>query len=182
MRRAWRVTRDFRLRAWPASDHFPAHRRPLVCVPLVAVVECPPLAPRREPAELPADVKPPACGIAALRPPRPPLSHTEFGKSCACTCKHMTIRRGTVHGAPLFLAPRRGEFEQVPAPDTRRTPARHNSIGALKMPIFPGKQTPGCQLSQLARWGVEAQKTPELPSSYPSAPFRVLARCGGCAA
>ncbi len=85
-------------------------------------------------------------------------------KSCAFRCKHMTIRRRTVHGTPLFQSPRRGEFEQVRAPENRRTPARHNSIGALKMPLFPGDLTPGCQFSQLARWGVEAQKTLQLPS------------------
>ncbi len=44
------------------------------------------------------------------------------------------------------------------------TPARHNSIGALKMAVFPGDLTPGCQFSQLARWGVDGQKTLELPS------------------
>ncbi len=46
------------------------------------------------------------------------------------------------------------------------------------MPVFPGEKTPGCQFSQLARWGVEAQKSLELPSFYPSAPIRVMARWG----
>ncbi len=85
-------------------------------------------------------------------------------KSCACTCKHETIRRRTVHGTPLFQSPRRGEFEHVSRPDNRRTPARHNSIGALKRAVFCEDLTPGCQFSHLARWGVEAQKTLELPS------------------
>ncbi len=54
--------------------------------------------------------------------------------------------------------------ERAPMEHDEPTPARHNTIGALKTLVFPGIWTPVCQFSYLARRGVEAQETLELPS------------------
>ncbi len=90
------------------------------------------------------------------------------------TCMQVQAHAYQAQNGPrhsLVPGPTEGEFY-------RRTKARHNSIGALKMPIFPGNQTTGCQLSQWRAVGGGSPSTLELPSLFHSAPVRDMARCG----
>src|SRR5262249_20923442 len=102
------------------------------------------------------------------------------GKSGEFTCKFARTRRGTVDGYSLVVPGRvEGQFEHVTFADKSRTTARHNSIGAPKPPCFSANWTTGCQFSIWRAVGGASPKTPNLPCSLHSAPFRVMARCGG---
>ncbi len=81
----------------------------------------------------------------------------------------------------LVPAPRRGDFEHVRAPDNRGTPARHNSIGALKMPVFPGDLTQAANSLNWRAGGWRSKKRLNCRRSDPARHFEMW-RAGGWAA
>jgi hypothetical protein len=116
--------------------------------------------------------------LTALHPTPSPGQPYRIGK---VMCRHVQVRDYPAKNGSRdsLVVPAEGEFQHVRAPDNRRSTARHNSSKIAKVGLFPGSQGTGCQFSIWRAVGGGSPKTLDMWSFFHSAPFRMMARCGG---